>query len=126
MLLGDKLRKLRTIKGLSEEALALELMISKTALRKWEANDTKPSIDNLMKICDYFETDIYQLLEEVSNVNLSHAKFEGSNYAGYAHNFTINNNISPEIITHLIGNQEKINQLFAQQAVLFEKLLKVN
>jgi hypothetical protein len=31
--------------------------------------------------------------------------------------------ISPEIINHLMDNQQKINQLFEQQAVLFERLL---
>lgn len=124
MLLGDKLKILRTDKKLSEEALALELMISKTALRKWEANESKPSLDNLMKICDYFETDIYKLLEDVSNVNFSHAKFEGSNYVVNPTNSTIHFNNSPEIINHLMDNQKKINQLFEQQAVLFERLLK--
>jgi len=62
----------------------------------------------------------------VSNVNFSHAKFEGSNYAAYAHNFTINNHVSPEIINHLMDNQKKINQLFEQQAVLFERLFNKN
>jgi transcriptional regulator with XRE-family HTH domain len=124
MILGEKLNKLRKSKNLSHEQLALELHISKTALINWENNKTKPGIDNLMKICDFFETDIYSLMEDVSNVNFSNAQFKGHSYAGYAQNFTVNNSFPPEIIQTLIENQSKINTLFEHQNKLFEQLLK--
>ncbi len=124
MILGDKLNKLRKSKNLSHEQLALELNISKTALINWESNKSKPSIDNLMKICDFFETDIYSLLEDVSNVNFSNAQFKGSNYAGFAQNFTINNSLSPELFQLILDNQKKINLLFEKQNQLFEQFLK--
>lgn len=118
-----RFNKLRKSKNLSHEQLALELKVSKTALIHWEQNKTKPSIDNLMKICVFFETDIYTLLEDVSNVNFSNAQFKGTNYAGYAQNFTINNSFPPDLIQALIDNQNKINYLFEQQTKLFEQLL---
>lgn len=124
MILGDKLYRLRKSKNLSQEQLALELELSKTALINWEQNKAKPSIDNLMKICDFYETDIYSLLEDVSNVNFSNAQFKGSNYVVSPNNSTINFNNSPELIAQLTDNQAKINVLFEQQSKLFEKLLK--
>jgi len=123
MVLGDKLYKLRKDKKLSQEELALELEVSKTALINWENNKSKPSIDNLMKICDFYETDIYSLLEEVSNVNFSHATFNGSDYVVNPNNSTINFNSSPELIAQITDNHGKINVLFEQQINLFEKLL---
>ncbi|NJM80564.1 MAG: helix-turn-helix transcriptional regulator [Flavobacterium sp.] len=109
---------------MSQEQLALELEISKTALVNWENNKSKPSIDNLMKICDFYETDIYSLLEDVSNVNFSNAQFKGSNYVINPNNSTINFTNSPEIVNSLLDNQNKISNLFVQQTKLFEKLLK--
>jgi transcriptional regulator with XRE-family HTH domain len=123
MILGYKLYTLRKSKNLSHEQLALALELSKTALINWENNKTKPSIDNLMKLCDFFETDIYTLLEDVSNVNFSKAQFKGSNYVVNPNNSTINFNNSPELITQLTDNQTKINTLFEQQSKLFDKLL---
>lgn len=126
MILGDKLYKLRKSKNLSQEQLALELQISKTALINWENNKVKPSLENLMKICDFYETDIYNLLEDVSNVNFSNAQFKGNNYAGFAQNFTINNSVSPELFQLILDNQSKINSLFEKQNHLFEQILNKN
>ena len=118
-----RFNKLRKSKNLSHEQLALELQVSKTALIHWEQNKTKPSIDNLMKICDFFETDIYTLLEDVSNVNFSNAQFKGTNYVINPNNSTINFNSSPELVKEILDNQNKINYLFEQQTKLFEQLL---
>jgi transcriptional regulator with XRE-family HTH domain len=121
MILGEKLYKLRKKNNLSQEQLALELQISKTALINWENNKTKPSIDNLMKICDFYEIDIYSLLEDVSNVNFSKAQFKGSNYVVNPINSTINFTNSHELIKDILINQSKINTLIEQQNTLFEQ-----
>jgi transcriptional regulator with XRE-family HTH domain len=123
MVLGEKLRKLRNSKNLSHEQLALELDISKTAIINWESNKSNPSAVNLLKICDFYETDIYTLLEDVSNVNFSNAQFKGHSYAGFAQNFTINNNLPPDILKVILDNQSKISVLFEQQNQLLEKIL---
>lgn len=123
MVLGEKLSKLRKIKKLSHEQLALELDISKTAIINWESNKSKPSSVNLLKICDFYETDIYTLLEDVDNVNFSYAQFKGSNYVVNPKESTINFNNSPELIQSLIDNQSKISTLLVQQNQLLEKII---
>jgi transcriptional regulator with XRE-family HTH domain len=123
MILGNKLYKMRKAKNLSHEQLALELEISKTAIINWENNKTKPSLNNLMKICDFFEVDVYSLLDDVNNVNFSNSHFKGSNYVVNSNNSTINYNNSPELIKELLDNQAKINTLINQQNVLFEQFL---
>jgi transcriptional regulator with XRE-family HTH domain len=123
MTLGTKLSKLRKTKGVSLDHLAFELDNSKTAILKWEADKAKPSVDNLLKLCNYYQTDIYELLEDVSNVNFSAAKFKGNSYVVYPNNSTINFSNSPEIIENLQGNQKKITELIAQQNTLIIKLI---
>ena len=123
MTLGDKLYKLRTQKELSHEKMGFELDISKTAIIKWEQNKSKPSIDNLLKICNYFETDVYTLLEEVSNVNFSNAKFKGSSYVINPNNSTINYTTSPELIKCFIDTQKQITSLIDKQNELFAKII---
>lgn len=125
MTLGQKLYSLRTKKSkdLSHEKLAYEIDVSKTAIIKWESDKSKPTVDNLLKICEYFETDIYTLLDDVSNVNFSGAKFNGSSYAGYAQNFTVNNSTSLEFIDSIIVNQKQIVELIEKQNELFSKLI---
>lgn len=126
MTLGTKLRNLRTVKNESLEILALKLDISKTAIGKWESDKSKPSFENLLKICDYYETDVYKLLENVENVNFSNAKFKGHSYAAYAQNLTINNSNSPEIIELFITNNNTITELIKKQNDLITVLLQKN
>ncbi len=123
MTLGDKLYQLRTKKELSHEKMGFELDISKTAIIKWEQGKSKPSIDNLLKICNYFETDVYSLLEDVSNVNVYNTKFKGHSYVGYAQNFTVNNSTSPELVQSFIDTQKQIASLLDKQNELFAKII---
>jgi transcriptional regulator with XRE-family HTH domain len=124
MTLGTKLSGLRHSKNISQEQLAYELELSKTSIIKWEQDKAKPSIDNLLKLCDFFETNVYTLLQDVSNINFSGAKFKGSSYAGYAQNFTIHNTVDSETLKSILENQTLITQLFTQQNNLIEALLK--
>lgn len=123
MTLGDKLYQLRTKKELSHEKMGFELDISKTAIIKWEQGKSKPSIDNLLKICNYFETDVYSLLEDVSNVNVYNTKFKGHSYVGYAQNFTVNNSTSPKLVQCFIDTQKQIASLLDKQNELFAKII---
>jgi transcriptional regulator with XRE-family HTH domain len=79
MSLGTKLRELRTNKNLSQMQVAVELDVSQTAYGKWESDQTKPGIDNLLKISEFYETDIYNLLnDKESNHNFNNT-YDNSN-----------------------------------------------
>jgi transcriptional regulator with XRE-family HTH domain len=124
MTLGTKLRNLRTAKNESLEIVALKLELSKTAIGKWEADKAKPSAENLLKICDYFETDVYKLLENVDNINFTNAKFKGNQYVIYPSNSTITYSTSPEIIEVFITNHKTITDLIQKQNDLIVRLLE--
>jgi transcriptional regulator with XRE-family HTH domain len=58
----EKLQELRKSKGLTQEELAKELYVSRTAISKWESGRGYPSIDSLKQIADYFSVTIDDLL----------------------------------------------------------------
>ena len=62
-MLREKLRQLRRKKGLSQEAVAKELGISRQAVSKWETDLAQPDLDNLKKICEILDISADELLD---------------------------------------------------------------
>lgn len=58
----EKLQELRKSKGLTQEELAEDLYVSRTAISKWESGRGYPSIDSLKEISKYFSVTIDELL----------------------------------------------------------------
>lgn len=59
---GDKLKRLREESGMSQEALAKELNVSRQAVYKWESNKGYPDIENLIQMSDLFAVTIDELI----------------------------------------------------------------
>ena len=62
MTFGEKLRKLRTDRGLTQEELAEKTYVTRTAISKWESDRGYPSIDSLKVISKFFSVSIDDLL----------------------------------------------------------------
>ena len=58
----EKLQELRKQKGLTQEDLAGDLYVSRTAISKWESGRGYPNIDSLKAIAAYFSVTIDELL----------------------------------------------------------------
>ena len=58
----EKLQQLRKQRGLTQEELAAELFVSRTAISKWESGRGYPSIDSLKAISGFFSVSIDTLL----------------------------------------------------------------
>lgn len=54
MKIGNTLRELRLQKGLSQDQVALVLMISRQAYSRYENNERELSLDALCKLADFF------------------------------------------------------------------------
>lgn len=61
MELGNKIKALRTAKGITQETLAAVLSVSAQAVSKWETGVTTPDIQLLPEIAVYFGTTIDEL-----------------------------------------------------------------
>lgn len=94
--------------------------ISQNAYNKWESDITKPNRENMMKLADFYETDIFDLLEDISGFSVNHSECNFSNIG----NNSIYYNNSSEIIDGLLKNQEEVSKLLQNQNKLIEKLLK--
>jgi transcriptional regulator with XRE-family HTH domain len=127
--LGTKLLNLRRQHKLSQTEIADILDVSQNAYNKWEADKCKPSADNLLKLSQYYNVDIIELLNENEKINLSNNEIKGGNNF-FANNIpTINTvNIQPpsEIMERVLQTQEQISKLLESQFRLIEELLKKN
>lgn len=59
---NEKLQELRKQKGLTQEALAEKLFVSRTAVSKWESGRGYPNIDSLKGIAKFFGVTVDELL----------------------------------------------------------------
>lgn len=62
MELNEKLQELRKQKGLTQEQLAQVLIVSRTAVSKWESGRGYPNIESLKAIAKFFGVTIDELL----------------------------------------------------------------
>ena len=53
-MLGDNIRLLRSVRGISQVELGEKLNVSKQSISNWENGNIQPSIEMLMKIADFF------------------------------------------------------------------------
>ena len=70
---SDKLQILRKNKGLTQEALADKLGVSRQAVAKWEAGQVYPDIANLIQISDLMNVSVdYLVKDQDCAVNINH------------------------------------------------------
>ena len=67
MTLSEKLQTLRKAAGLSQEALAERLNVTRQAVSKWETGEGKPDIDNLLPLAKLLHTTVDYLLDDAAD-----------------------------------------------------------
>lgn len=73
MRLDEKIRKLRTDAGLSQQQLADALSVSRAAVAKWENDNGTPDVENLKALAAYFQCDLDRLLDDNKDLQASEA-----------------------------------------------------
>lgn len=127
MSLGTKLRELRTGKNLSQTQVAMELDISQTAYGKWESDQTKPGFDNLLKISEFYETDIYDLVREENGDNIYNNTLGDASAISKV--TTINNYISDKLVEQYearIKELQERNQELKDQVIFWKSKAEDN
>lgn len=64
MEIGEKIRALRTDAGLTQDELAAKLLVTRTAVSKWETGKSWPGVDSLKLIADEFGVTIDSLVSD--------------------------------------------------------------
>ncbi len=65
---NEKLQQLRTGKNLTQEQLAEQLYVSRTAISKWESGKGYPNIESLKCISKFFSVTIDELLSNLKKI----------------------------------------------------------
>ena len=60
----NRLKKLRTDKGLTQKQLADSLNVSQNAVYNWENGKREPNLDTMKKIAKVFDIALYILLDD--------------------------------------------------------------
>lgn len=63
----DNLRKLREKKKMTQTRLSVEIEVSQEIISHYEVGESKPNIDNLIKIADFFHCSTDYLLNRTDN-----------------------------------------------------------
>ncbi|CUO37688.1 helix-turn-helix transcriptional regulator [Turicibacter bilis] len=69
MLLGEKLRRLRIARQLSQEQLADKLQVSRQTISKWELGESIPDTENLILLSKFYGVSIDYLLLNKLNIS---------------------------------------------------------
>lgn len=78
MTLGEKLKVLRNQEGMTQEALAEKLNVSRSAIAKWENGNGIPEISNLQLICKVFDVRLDDILADENENHTAEDKNEPS------------------------------------------------
>ena len=71
--LGNKLKKLRTSRGLSLETLGNKICKTKTTVSKYEKNEISLDVVTLLEICNALDCKISQFVNDQSVTKLEHS-----------------------------------------------------
>lgn len=81
MTIGERISKLRTEKGYTQEYIANAMGISRQAVHKWEKNESRPDTDNLILLAEILGTTVEYIA--VGNKNNISEKKKLSKAASY-------------------------------------------
>ena len=79
MNLADRILYLRKKKGISQEELAEQLLISRQAVSKWESGQSAPDLEKIVMLSDYFEVTTDYLLKGVEPKQIEGQETIGEN-----------------------------------------------
>lgn len=70
MTLGEKIFRLRTEQGLSQETFGEKLGVSRQSVSKWETDQSIPELDKIVTISDLFGVSTDYLLKDIEEINI--------------------------------------------------------
>ncbi len=70
MTLGEKIQKLRREKGLSQEALAEKLAVTRQTISKWELGQSLPDLNFIAGLCSIFEVSSDYLIKNENEMGI--------------------------------------------------------
>lgn len=117
----SKIIEIRKNKGISHEAMALNLDISQVAYSKIEKGETKLTVDRLYKIAEILDTDVTDFFNE-SKLNIQNqTNNDGAFGNGYVKNLNIE---SKELYEKIITFKDEQIESLKQEIIFLRDYLK--
>ncbi|MCT4295916.1 helix-turn-helix transcriptional regulator [Elizabethkingia anophelis] len=113
MKISIKIRKLRDREKVSQAEVADELQVSQAAYNKWETGSTMPSLENIIKLCNYYNIGIAELLDDNFKILSDDINKKGIR-------------INEDFVKRIFQNQEKLIELTEIQNGILIQILKCN
>lgn len=115
---GEKLKRIRTKYGLTQDKFANEMNISLDTVKNWEQGYNYPSIDMLVAISEYFKCDLDYLIgqQPMPNKEFSHiADIIGISEQAAALLVNAKEQNSPitEVLSELIENSSLLQSIYS-------------
>ncbi|KMQ59540.1 hypothetical protein ACM46_20895 [Chryseobacterium angstadtii] len=121
--IGTKLARLRRKKGFSQDEVAARLNVSQPAYHKWETGLSRPTDEHIMKICELFEIEIEELLQDDPST-FNNNTISDSTVLNSSNSIISNINLlSPELMQQVLKNQQQITETLNTQNKLIEILI---
>lgn len=119
MTTGERIRLLRTEKGLSQEGLADALDVTRQAVSRWETDASLPDIDKLIGLCDLFGVSLdYLVRGKESAVRLAKAEAESADTPAQTYSLPISRSTIAGILCIVLGISAAPLLIFAFTPVL--------
>ena len=116
--IGNKIKKIRELKGFSQQGMSDLLMISQKQYSRIENGEVSPTFELVQKICGYFEISMQQLLEfDAANFFNNYNNQTGGKFVAY-------NNTEVKQVEKLY--KERINELKEEIDFLRSQITKKN
>ena len=68
---NERLKELRTSKGLSQKQLSIEIKISDRGIQRYEYGEREPSMSTLIDLADYFDVSLDYLCGRSDNPKIN-------------------------------------------------------
>jgi transcriptional regulator with XRE-family HTH domain len=96
--IGKKIRELRQSKKLTQKDLAKILNVTPQAISKWERNESNPDIQTILKLSDYFNVSVDEILGKKNRTFFENlfSKMKGSQQMGEVQNKITNEKLVGE------------------------------
>lgn len=119
--IGNRLRKLRIMKGYSQEYMADVLKISQKTYSNMENDKSSISIDTLKKIAEEYKVDLMEILSDDKVIVQQNNSHDSSTFQGGI----IINHLSDELLNQLKERIEDLKLQIAEKNKRIESLEKL-
>ncbi len=120
--LANKIRKIREVKGYSQEYMALKLELSQRAYSRMEKGETKLSWERIKDISTVLEIDPVELVSADGSISINFCNNSNNHGRVETLNYNTDNEMKEKLLEEVDFLKQKIDELMEQNSKLISLL----